>query len=203
MSPQLSVTDRPDLRKEWYRDCDPYAAFRYRIPNLYWIGMVASALWLVGYLIIYPSIPFVSSQTNSLGTGMPGGCQPWTAICEMEQAEEELDQRRGKYLKLIRETPITFWSKDVELSEFINHAGRVRFADQCVACHGQQGAGPVKEQNTALVLNDASWTHGSDDASIKASIQSHAVHPFGLAERIDETSAKLLAAYVIGFRKNY
>jgi cytochrome c oxidase cbb3-type subunit 3 len=201
MSQQNSDTDRPDLREEWYRDCNPYAAFRYCIPNFYWIGLKVSALWLVGYLIIYPSIPFVFSQTNSQGIGMPGGCQPWTAICEMEQAEDELDLRRGKYLKLMRATPIALWSKDLELSEFIARAGRVRFADQCAGCHGQQGAGLAKETNNALVLNDATWTHGGNDASIKASIQSHTVHPFGLAERIDETSAKLLAAYVLGLSK--
>lgn len=81
------MTERVDLRAEWYRDFDPWAASRPRIPVLYWIGMVASAVWLVAYLLIYPSIPLPGGHWRGLGE--PGGCQPWTAICEQERKQKQ------------------------------------------------------------------------------------------------------------------
>lgn len=73
---------RMDCRAEWYRDFDPLAASKPHIPRIYWLGMLASAIWLVAYLLIYPSIPLPGG--HSRGIGEPGGCQPWTAICEQE-----------------------------------------------------------------------------------------------------------------------
>lgn len=91
------VEERVDLRSEWYAEFDVYAASINRPPRIYWLGMILSAIWLVGYLIIYPSIPMVTAHGYWQGIGVPGGCQPWTAICEMEKAQSELNEVREKY----------------------------------------------------------------------------------------------------------
>jgi hypothetical protein len=46
-----------DLRDEWY-GFD--RGFLNQPPKIYWVGMIASALWLVIYLLLYPSIPIFS-----------------------------------------------------------------------------------------------------------------------------------------------
>jgi peptidoglycan-associated lipoprotein len=93
-SPTCDEKGRVDLRSEWYAEFNEYAASINRPPRIYWVGMVLSAIWLVGYLIIYPSIPMVTSHGHWQGIGMPGGCRPWTAICEMQRAEDELNEIR-------------------------------------------------------------------------------------------------------------
>lgn len=85
--PNLPIQDRADLRDEWYGFDRAYIQ---NPPKIYWFGMWLSAIWLVVYLLIYPSIPLPWAQTHWQGLGVPNGCQPWTAICEMQQDERAL-----------------------------------------------------------------------------------------------------------------
>ena len=96
------MNDRYDDREEWYSDYLRYTAYINQPPRWYWIGMIASALWLVIYLLVYPSIPLLHSHWQ--GLGVPGGCQPWTAICEMQHDEKVLQDVRGNYFDNIRKT---------------------------------------------------------------------------------------------------
>jgi hypothetical protein len=92
MNPEDKGVDKKmDLRSEWYAEFDVYAASINRPPRIYWLGMILSVIWLICYLIIYPSIPMVTSYGYWQGLGVPGGCQPWTAICELQKSKEELD----------------------------------------------------------------------------------------------------------------
>jgi len=189
---------REDLRDEWYGFDRPYINSP---PKIYWLGMVLSALWVLGYLLIYPSIPFAFSQTHWKGIGMPGGCQPWTAICEMQQAEYKLNAVRGGHLDKILAIPVADLAENREMVEFVSRAGRVVFADNCAGCHGRLGIGIAKLAGLAPALNDAVWLHGGDVQSIQLSIRNPALHPAGLIQRYDETATKLLAVYVSGLAK--
>ena len=194
------IEEDEDIRAEWYREWHLYyLAYAGRIPRpplIYWIGMSLSAIWLVSYLVIYPSIPFPSEQTHWKGMGVSGGCQPWTAICEMQQGEVVLQEARGKYFAKVQKKSAAELAEDLEMTEFISHAGHVRFEDQCAGCHGHNGAGISINPMVAPVLNHAAWLHGSSVAEIQASIRSDKVHPFGLNRRMDEPTARLMAVYV-------
>lgn len=197
---QRMTTEREDLRAEWYREWylaeTAYAGRIPRPPKIYWLGMALSAIWLLAYLLIYPSLPLVWAGTHWKGLGVPDGCQPWTAICEMQQGEAVLHEARGRYLDRVAEMPAAELAVDLEMREFIAHAARVRFADQCAACHGALGAGIPTAQDMAPVLTDVVWLHGGSVAEIQASIQSDKVHPFGLSRRMDEPTARMMAVYV-------
>lgn len=91
--------DRIDTRGEWFREWDMHASYVNRIPRWYWLGMVLSALWLVVYLVIYPSIPLLTGHWQ--GLGVPGGCRPWTAICKLNNAQAKLDEVRAPYLEKV------------------------------------------------------------------------------------------------------
>lgn len=186
--------DRVDTRGEWFREWDIYANYINRIPNWYWLGMTLSVVWLVVYLAIYPSIPLLTSHWH--GLGVPGGCRPWTAICELQIAQAELDEVRGPYLKKIAATSLEASATDHELREFVARAARVPYAEQCAGCHGREGAGYAQLKSLASSLGDTVWLHGGELRDIKASILDTAIHPFGLAARTDELHAKLLALYV-------
>ncbi len=184
---------RIDNRGEWFREWDPWSRTFHNPPRWYWLGMAISALWIVIYLLIYPSIPLMGGHWQ--GLGVPGGCQPWTAICEMQQGEEVVDAVRGQYLDRIRTASVQEIAADADLSDFIRNAGRVRFGDHCAGCHGKHGAGIV-DVPIAPVLNDEVWLHGGDVQAIWQNIQNPVIHPFGLVKRNDELSAKILAVYV-------
>jgi cytochrome c oxidase cbb3-type subunit 3 len=190
----MTEQQRYDDRGEWFREWDPWNSTINVPPNWYWLGMALSALWVVIYLLIYPSIPLVNGHWQ--GLGVPGGCQPWTAICEMQQGESVVNEVRGRYLDKIQKASVEEVLADSGLSEFVQSAGKVRFDDHCAACHGTHGIGTAGFADIAPVLNDEVWLHGGQMKAIKQSIENPKFHPAGLIQRNDELHTKILAVYV-------
>ena len=187
------MADRYDNRGEWFREWDDTSSHINQPPRWYWLGMIASACWIVIYLLVYPSIPL--SGTHWKGLGVLGGCQPWTAICELHQEQAVLDAVRAFYVARIRSMNVSELLADTEMSEFLSRAGKVKFGDDCAACHGTSGFGT----ETVPALYDEIWLHGGEVQAIHASILNPQVHPFGLVSRMDEVNAKVLAIYVYKF----
>lgn len=73
--------------------------------------------------------------------------------------------------------------------------GRTIFAENCVACHGENGEG--MQDLGAPALNDAIWLYGSSLAEIEAQVANpkHGVMP-AWGGRLDETTIKMLTVYV-------
>jgi len=75
-------------------------------------------------------------------------------------------------------------------------AGKAKYAELCVACHGVDGRG-----NAALGapnLTDGVWLHGGSLAAVRDSIEKGRMGAMPAhAERLGETRVKLLAAYVL------
>jgi cytochrome c oxidase cbb3-type subunit 3 len=73
--------------------------------------------------------------------------------------------------------------------------GATVFAENCVACHGEDGAG--SQELGAPSLTDAIWLYGGDKASIVAQVNRprHGVMP-AFGGKLDETTVKLLELYV-------
>ena len=73
--------------------------------------------------------------------------------------------------------------------------GEAVFAENCVACHGEDGIG-MKELG-APALNDVIWLYGGTKANIVSQIQAprHGVMP-AFGSRLDETTIKMLTVYV-------
>ncbi|WP_138423797.1 cytochrome-c oxidase, cbb3-type subunit III [Maritimibacter alexandrii] len=73
--------------------------------------------------------------------------------------------------------------------------GETVFADNCTACHGENGEGDPDQG--APNLSDAIWLHGSSEAAIETSVRQG---PFGVMpnwnSRLDEAEIKAVAAYV-------
>ncbi len=73
--------------------------------------------------------------------------------------------------------------------------GRAVFAAQCVACHGETGAG--RTDLGAPDLTDSIWLYGSDAAAIRAQIVNprQGVMPAWI-DRLGETRIKMISVYV-------
>lgn len=159
---------------------DDLADYTNQPPKWWMLGLTVSAIWVVVYWTLYPAIPLAISGTHVKGIGLPGlslqlpGTDPkdankWTAIKELAQDTKALDAVRSKYEdKLKGMTPAAILA-DTELSNYVERSGRVLFADNCAACHGQNGVGtaqngakfaPRERGLMAPILLDDDWLYG-------------------------------------------
>ena len=136
-------------------------------PKWWMLGLTASAIWVVVYMVMYPAIPFATNGTFFEGVGLPGTGK-WTAIKELAEDQKVLDDVRSKYENKLKDMTPAAILADKELSEYVARSGKVLFSDNCAACHGQNGVGTIqgakfaKHQQglMAPILNDDDWLYG-------------------------------------------
>ncbi|OGT00895.1 MAG: cytochrome-c oxidase, cbb3-type subunit III [Gallionellales bacterium RIFCSPLOWO2_12_FULL_59_22] len=158
--------DQSDAQTTGHVWDDDLADLTNQPPRWWMLGLTASALFCVVYFIYYPSFPIVTLNTFTKGIG------GWTAIKEMEDAQDEVEAVRGKFeAKLKGMTPAAILA-DSELTEYVIRSGKVLFGDNCAACHGQNGIGTHdKDGLFAPILNDDDWLFGGKIDDIHASIE--------------------------------
>ncbi len=146
---------------------DDLADFTNPPPKWWMLGLTASALWVVIYWVIYPSVPIAMAGTHWKGVGVPGMDGKWTAIKELAVDQAVLDKVRGPNEEKIKNMTMAAILADKELSEYVNRSSHVLFGDNCAACHGQKGVGTVSNigalQHRGLmapILNDDDWQYG-------------------------------------------
>jgi cytochrome c oxidase cbb3-type subunit III len=123
-----------------------------------WI-FYATIIWSVGYWIVYPSWPLVSSYTE--------GVFGWKSRVAIEEDLQALHARRGAIVaKLADATPADIAKSD-ELLTLARAQGRVAFADNCAPCHGSGGGGARGYPN----LIDDDWIWGGSFADIEQTIR--------------------------------
>ena len=128
-------------------------------PPKWWLwGFHASWMWVVVYVIAYPSIPLISSHTK--------GVMHWTAMNEYHADLKEIEQIRLPYEKRIAAMSASDILKDKDLSAYAQRAGKVLFGDNCAACHGANGSGNVDFP----ILADDDWLYGGTIEKIQESI---------------------------------
>ena len=157
---------------------DDLADFTNQPPKWWMLGLTASAIWVVVYWVMYPGIPFAIAGNHFTGVGLPGTGQ-WTAIKELAEDSKELEAARGKYENKLKDMTPAAILADKDLSEYVARSGKVLFADNCAACHGQNGVG-ANNTNTkvaakdrglmAPVLNDDDWLYGGTVDNIHETI---------------------------------
>lgn len=137
-------------------------------PKWWMLGLTASAIWVVVYWLMYPSIPVAIGGYHFNGIGLPGSGK-WSAIKEMETDQKEVDAVRSKYENKLKDMTPAAILADSELTEYVTRSGKVLFSDNCAACHGQNGVGTIqkggkfamREQGLmAPMLNDDDWLYG-------------------------------------------
>lgn len=115
-------------------------------------------LWAVGYWVIYPAWPLVSSFT--------GGVLGWHSRSAIETDMATLSAARAPMVAKLAGTPIDAVGNDPALLDFTLAYARVAFKENCAPCHGAGGGGAVGYPN----LIDDDWLWGGTIADIQQTV---------------------------------
>ena len=116
-------------------------------------------VWAVGYWIVYPAWPLVSSFT----TGMLG----WYSRAAVVTDLNELKTLRAPMTEKLAATPLVDIKNDQATADFAYAQGRSSFRENCGPCHGAGGGGAKGYPN----LNDNDWLWGGTLEQIRETIE--------------------------------
>lgn len=149
------VTGRTTTGHEW----DDIRELNTPLPR-WWLWMFyASIVWSVGYWVVYPSWPLISSFT----TGTFG----WSSRSEVAADLEALKVQRSAMMAKISSSSLEGIYGDAEKLTFARAVGRSAFGDNCAPCHGSGAAGAKGYAN----LLDDDWLWGGKLTDIEATIK--------------------------------
>jgi cytochrome c oxidase cbb3-type subunit 3 len=157
-----AVTGTHTTGHEW----DGIAELNTPLPRWWLWTFYASIIWAIGYWVVYPSWPLVTSYTQGL-TG-------WHAREAIIGDLAALEAQRGPMTAKIAATPLTEIAGNPQLLAFARAQGKAAFADNCAPFHGSGGAGAVGYPN----LNDDEWLWGGtlDDVHRTVEVGIRAAH---------------------------
>lgn len=128
-------------------------------PPRWWTIMFwLTPVWIVGYCLLYPSIPFVGGSSK--------GLLGWTSIGEYNKGRQEIDAVRAPYEKKIAAMSVNEILKDPEMANYAVNSIKQTFGDNCAACHGSGGQGG----KNFPILADDDWLYGGTIEKIQESI---------------------------------
>ncbi len=125
----------------------------------WWLWLFyATIIWAVGYWVVYPAWPLVSSYSKGLF-----GWQSRDAVVSDLAA---LRAQRAPMVERLAATPLADIESTPQLLDFARALGRAAFADNCAPCHGAGGGGAKGYPN----LTDDDWLWGGKLADIEQTI---------------------------------
>ena len=144
----------------------------------WWLWVLyASIVWAIGYWILMPAWPLVSSYTG----GMLGYSQRARVAEQVEQAIAA----RGVYHEKVSAAALEDIKGDQELLEVALAGGRAAFGDNCAPCHGSGAQGFPGYPN----LNDDAWLWGGTLEDI------HTTLLYGIRATHDDTRVNDMPAF--------
>ncbi|MCF6236801.1 MAG: cytochrome-c oxidase, cbb3-type subunit III [Gammaproteobacteria bacterium] len=183
MAIKNSQNQVPDTGHEW----DGIRELTNPPPRWWTIAFYLSAVWVIVYLIIYPSIPLVTDHTK--------GVIGWTAIGEYKEAVAANDAIRKPYLDKLETMSAQDIINDPEMLNFANSSTKALFGDYCAACHGSNGQGIA---GMFPVLLDDDWLYGGTVSDITTTIASGRKGNMPAhTGTLDDTQINLLTDFVI------
>ena len=155
MSDNKSSTDAPDTGHIWD---DNLRELTNQPPGWWMKTLYLSAVFIVIYFILYPSIPLVNDATK--------GILGWTQMKRLQGNIEAIETIRAPYENKLKGMTALAILDDQELSNYTVRSAKVLFGDRCAACHGTGGAGNPGYP----VLADDDWLYGGSIENIQQSI---------------------------------
>ncbi|CAN1563296.1 ccoP, cytochrome c oxidase, cbb3-type, subunit III [Rhabdaerophilaceae bacterium] len=116
-------------------------------------------LWSVGYWVVYPAWPLISSHT----TGILG----YSSRADVVDELRALDQMRDKQAAALHTSSLDQIRNDPTLLRLAIARGKSAFGDNCAGCHGVGGAGAPGYPN----LGDDEWIWGGTLAEIETTLK--------------------------------
>ncbi|HTO27558.1 MAG TPA: cytochrome-c oxidase, cbb3-type subunit III [Devosia sp.] len=153
-------------------------------------------VWAIGYTVLYPAWPLVSSATS--------GLLGYSSRAELAQTMTAVADANGAVVSRIAEASVADILADPELARFATASGASSFRVNCTQCHGTGAAGSPGYPN----LNDDAWIWGGTVEEIYTTIAHGVRSPtdpdtrynlmpnFGADGILDSGSVQQVAAYV-------
>ncbi|MBV9346471.1 MAG: cytochrome-c oxidase, cbb3-type subunit III [Pseudolabrys sp.] len=167
------VTGTPTTGHEW----DGLQELNTPLPRWWLWTFYLTIIWSVGYWVVYPAWPLLSSATE----GMLG----WHTRTAVVEDLAALNVQRGPLVAKLEAASLDEIARDPQMLEFARAQGRAAFADNCAPCHGTGGSGAKGYPN----LNDDDWLWGGKLADISQTIQ------FGVRSAHDKSRAGAMPAF--------
>jgi len=125
----------------------------------WWLWLFyATIIWSVGYWIVYPSWPLVSSYTT--------GVFNWHSRNTVASDLAALQAQRSAMMARLASSSLQQVESTPALLDFARALGARAFADNCAPCHGAGGGGAPGYPN----LDDNDWLWGGTLADIQQTI---------------------------------
>lgn len=128
------------------------------LPRWWLTILYVTIVWAIGYMIVYPAVPLISTYTAGLF-----GYSSRGAVTE-ELAS--LQAQRAPMVKALEAASFAEIEKDPKLLTFARAQGKAAFGDNCAPCHGAGGGGSKAFPN----LVDDDWLWGGKIEDIQATI---------------------------------
>lgn len=155
-------------------------------------------VWAIGYTVLFPAWPLVSSATS--------GVLGYSSRTDLANTMAAVQEANSGVVSRIVQAPVAEILADPELARFATAAGASAYKVNCSQCHGTGAAGGLGYPN----LNDDAWIWGGSIDEIYTTIAHGVRSPtdpdtrynimpnFGADQLLDAPSIKQVAAYVAG-----
>jgi cytochrome c oxidase cbb3-type subunit 3 len=128
------------------------------LPRWWVITFYITIVWAIGYWIVYPAWPLISSNTQ----GMFG----YSSRADVAVELANLEKIRGAKMAALATASLADIEKDPQMLALARAKGKTVFGDNCAACHGTGAAGAKGFPN----LNDDDWLWGGSLEQIQQTL---------------------------------
>jgi cytochrome c oxidase cbb3-type subunit 3 len=129
------------------------------LPRWWLWALYLTIVWAIGYWVVYPAWPLVSSYTT--------GAFGWQSRAAVATDLNDLKAQRAPMTTRLAAASLTEIAADPTLGDFARAQGRSAFAENCAPCHGAGGGGAKGYPN----LNDDDWLWGGKLSDLHQTIE--------------------------------
>jgi cytochrome c oxidase cbb3-type subunit III len=129
------------------------------LPRWWVITFYLTIIWAIGYWIVYPAWPLLTSNTT--------GILHYSSRANVAVEIANLDKIRGDKMAALATASLADIEKEPNLLALARARGRTVFGDNCAPCHGSGATGSKGFPN----LNDDDWLWGGNLDQIMQTIR--------------------------------
>jgi cytochrome c oxidase cbb3-type subunit 3 len=144
------------------------------LPNWWLWTFYITIIFALVYWVLYPAWPIGKTFTKGIGNTITyvnnkGETKTthWNMRAKLMKETNEAVAAQKQYFDKVAATPFDAVSKDAELMQFVQSAGKTLFSDNCAGCHQAGGQGLL---GLAPNLVDDSWIYGGTYEKIQETI---------------------------------
>ena len=128
------------------------------LPRWWVVTFYITIIWAIGYWIVYPAWPTISSNTK--------GLFGYSSRADVAVELANLEKIRGAKMAALATASLADIEKDPQMLALARAKGKTVFGDNCAACHGTGAAGAKGFPN----LNDDDWLWGGSLEQIQQTL---------------------------------